>query len=104
MLFRSPKFPRVIWVGLDQGGENLVQLAKIVEEKLAPLGFKSDKPFKPHATIFRIKNKTGDITDQLAKYSGVKFGNQRVSSIKFKQSVLTPSGPIYSDIGVINIQ
>lgn len=100
--FPKPKFPRVIWVGLDQGGEKLVQLAKIVEKKLTPLGFKSDKPFKPHATIFRIKNKVGDITDQLAKYTNVKFGSQKVSSIKFKQSVLTPNGPIYSDIGVIN--
>ena len=102
--FPKPKFPRVIWIGLDQGGEKLVELAKIVEQKLAPLGFKSDKPFKPHATIFRIKDKTGDITDQISKYNNVKFGTQRVSAIKFKQSVLTPSGPIYSDIGVINIQ
>lgn len=98
--FPKPKFPRVIWVGLDDGGEKLVQLAKLVEEKLAPLGFKSDKPFKPHATIFRIKNKVGDITDQISKYASTKFGTQKVSAIKFKQSVLTPSGPIYSDIGV----
>ena len=35
----------------------LVKLAKNVEEKLSPLGFKSDKEFKPHITIFRIKNK-----------------------------------------------
>ena len=100
--FPKPKFPRVIWVGLDQGGDKLVELAKIVEEKLAPLGFRSDKPFRPHATIFRIKNKTGDITDQLSKYTGIKFGTQKVSALKFKQSVLTPSGPIYSDIGVVN--
>ena len=100
--FPKPKFTRVIWIGLDQGGEKLVELAKTIEEKLAPLGFKSDKPFKPHATIFRIKNQAGDITNQLVKYANAKFGSQLVSSIKFKQSVLTPSGPIYSDIGVIN--
>ena len=99
--FPKPKFPRVIWIGLENG-EKLVELAKIVEQKLAPLGFKSDKPFKPHATIFRIKNKTGDISDQISKYADTKFGSQRVLSIKFKQSVLTPSGPIYSDIGIVN--
>ena len=102
--FPKPKFPRVIWIGLDKGGEKLVELAKIIEQKLAPLGFKSDKPFKPHATIFRIKDKSGDITDQISKYNNVKFGTQRVSAIKFKQSVLTSNGPIYSDIGVINAQ
>lgn len=100
--FPKPRFPRVIWVGLDQGGEKLVELARAVEEKLAPLGFKSDKPFKPHATILRIKNRTGDITEQISKYATIKFGVQKVSAIKFKQSILTPSGPIYSDIGVIN--
>jgi 2'-5' RNA ligase len=83
------------------GGKQLVELAKKVEEKLLPLGFKSDKAFRPHVTIFRIKNKISDITAELSKYTDVKFGVQRVSEIKFKQSVLTPTGPIYSDIGVI---
>ncbi len=101
--FPKPKFPRVVWVGIDpEGGQKLIDLAKTVEEKLAPLGFKSDKPFKPHVTIFRIKNRTGDITDQLARHAKAEIGSQKVSSIKFKQSVLTPSGPIYSDIGVVN--
>jgi len=26
--FPKPKFPRVIWIGLDQGGEKLVELAR----------------------------------------------------------------------------
>jgi 2'-5' RNA ligase len=101
--FPKPKFPRVLWVGLDtEGGTNLSLLAKTVEEKLAPLGFSSDKPFKPHATIFRIKNRVGDISDELAKYSTVKLGVQKVSELKFKKSVLTPSGPVYSDLEVIS--
>lgn len=100
--FPRPKSPRVVWVGLDkEGGSKLSSLAKEVEEKLAPLGFHSDKAFKPHATIFRIKNRVDDITDELAKYSGAKFGIQRISELKFKKSVLTPSGPIYSDLEVI---
>ncbi len=101
--FPKPKFPRVVWVGIDSNGaKRLVDLAKAVEDKLAPLGFRSDKPFKPHATIFRIKNRVGDITEELARFSGAKFGVQRISEIKFKQSVLTPAGPIYSDLGVIS--
>ncbi len=100
--FPKPKFPRVVWVGVDDGGgKHLIELAKKVEEKLLPLGFKSDKEFRPHVTIFRIKDKVGDITPELSKHSGAELGVQRVSEIKFKQSVLTPTGPIYSDIGVI---
>lgn len=101
--FPKPKFPRVVWVGIDgEGAKHLVELAKAVENKLATLGFKPDKPFKPHATIFRVKNKIEDITSELSNFAGVKFGVQKVSQIKFKQSVLTPTGPIYSDLGVIS--
>ena len=99
--FPTPKFPRVVWVGVKNGAEDLVELAKIVEKKLSPLGFKSDKEFKPHITMFRIKNKIGDITDELVKYSSEKFGSQKISEIKFKKSVLTSSGPIYSDLQVV---
>ncbi|QLH09820.1 RNA 2',3'-cyclic phosphodiesterase [Candidatus Nitrosotenuis sp. DW1] len=96
--FPKPKFPRVVWIGVKDGAEELVELAKTVEKKLAPLGFKSDKEFKPHITVLRIKNKIGDITDELVKYSNEKFGSQKISEIKFKKSILTPSGPIYSDL------
>ena len=94
--------PRVIWVGTDEkGGEQLCNLASQVESALSPLGFQSDKPFRSHVTIFRIKNKARNISDKLTKFSSEKFGIQRISEIKFKQSVLTPEGPNYSDLQVI---
>jgi len=94
--------PRVIWVGTDEkGGKQLCNLASQIESALSPLGFQSDKPFRSHVTIFRIKNKVRNISDKLTKFSSEKFGIQRVSEIKFKQSVLTPEGPNYSDLQVI---
>lgn len=94
--------PRVIWVGTDEkGGEQLCNLASQVESALSPLGFQRDKPFRSHVTIFRIKNKVRNISDELAKFSSERFGIQQVSEIKFKQSVLTPEGPNYSDLQVI---
>jgi len=99
--FPKPRFPRVIWVGTgSDGADRLVQLAKSVVEKLGVLGFRADKPFKPHVTIFRVKNST-DVTDQLSRHSAAKFGTLRVSELKLKKSVLTPQGPIYSDLEVI---
>ena len=59
--FPNPRSPRVIWLGIDEtASKELVELASQVEERLAPLGFKADKPFKPHLTIFRIKQKVDD--------------------------------------------
>jgi len=97
--FPKPKFPRVIWIGTDDNGGNmLIQLSKKVEKVLEPLGFFSDKPFKPHITVFRIKKKVGDITKELDGQKTIDFGIQQVTSIKLKKSELTSSGPIYSDL------
>ena len=97
--FPKPKVPRVVWIGTDDNGGNmLIQLSKKVEKMLEPLGFFSDKPFKPHITVFRIKKKIGDISGELEDNKMVNFGIQNVSSIKLKKSVLSPNGPIYSDL------
>jgi 2''-5'' RNA ligase len=76
----------------------LIQLSKKVEKMLEPLGFFSDKPFKPHITVFRIKKKIGDISGELKDNKMVNFGIQNVSNIKLKKSILSPNGPIYSDL------
>ena len=65
---------------------------------LEPLGFHSDKPFKPHITVFRIKKKIGDITRELDSHKTIEFGMQKVTSIKLKKSELTSKGPMYSDL------
>ena len=100
--FPNPRFPRVIWIGVDKvASEQLIDLASQVEKKLGPLGFKSDKPFKPHLTIFRIKNKSDDISQTLEKFKTVDLGKEVITELKLKQSVLTPNGPIYSDLQVV---
>ena len=103
--FPKPKFPRVIWIGIDENGANmLIQLAKKIEKVLEPLGFSPDKPFKPHITIFRIKKKVGDITKELNDQKMVDFGIQEITSFKLKKSELTSTGPIYSDLEEIKLR
>jgi 2'-5' RNA ligase len=100
--FPNHHSPRVVWIGVDDNAKKLlVELAKQVEEKLAPLGFRSDKPFKPHLTILRIKDRIGEISHELDKFKTVSLGKQTISELKFKKSILTPSGPIYSDLQVV---
>jgi 2'-5' RNA ligase len=97
--FPKLKFPRVIWIGTDKnGGNSLIKLAKKVENTLIPLGFSIDKPFKPHITVFRIKNKIGDVSKELDKFKSIDFGTQEITGFKLKQSVLSSKGPVYSDL------
>lgn len=98
-VFPTLKFPRIIWIGTDEsGGHLLIELAKKVENVLTPLGFSIDKPFKPHITVFRIKNKIGDISTELDKFKSVDFGKQEITGFKLKQSVLNSKGPVYFDL------
>jgi len=102
--FPNPRSPRVVWIGVnDEAAKKLIELAVQVEKKLGPLGFRSDKPFRPHLTIFRIKNKV-DLTHIIDKFKDADFGNDTITELKFKQSVLTPNGPIYSDLQVVLAQ
>lgn len=48
--------PRVIWVGLTEGAEELKRLAGAVDNELYKLGFQKEKrAFKPHLTVGRVK-------------------------------------------------
>ena len=102
-VFPRPESPRIIWIGTDENGGNmLIELSKKVEKVLKPLGFSSNKPFKPHITIFRIKKKIGNITNELKNRKMVDFGIQEIINIKLKKSKLTSKGPIYLDLVEIN--
>ncbi len=103
--FPNPRFPRVIWIGVDKTAEvRLTDLALQVEQKLAPLGFRGDKPFKAHITIFRVRTKETNVSDKIAKYSEPSLGTETIAELKFKQSVLTSNGPTYSDLLVVKAQ
>lgn len=100
--FPNSRSPRIIWIGVDDtSSEQLVELASQVEKKLGPLGFRSDKPFKAHLTIFRVKNRIDDITKTIERFKKIDLGIYTMTELKFKQSILTPSGPIYSDLQVV---
>jgi len=100
-VFPKPSFPRVIWIGTNDGINELEKLAEMIRTKLSQLGFRPDKKFKPHVTIFRVKNKIEGISDKLEKFSSYNFGKQTVSEIKLKKSELAPEGPIYTDLLVV---
>jgi 2'-5' RNA ligase len=97
--FPKPASARVVWVGVDQqGGQKLVALASDVAAKMAELGFSADKPFSPHLTIFRARNRPARLDDIAAKYQDRTFGSDLIDRVHLKKSDLTPSGPVYSNI------
>ena len=55
-VFPSVRRARILWAGIGQGAEELVSLARAVEDLLEPKGFaREDKPFVPHLTLGRAR-------------------------------------------------
>lgn len=53
--FPLDKPPRVLWVGVDDGTDELRQLAERLDEELSSLGIpRETRQFKPHLTLGRI--------------------------------------------------
>jgi 2'-5' RNA ligase len=92
--------PRVIWAGLEPG-EVIVELHEEVESALTGLGFQKDRDFSPHLTIGRVRD-VSDLSLFSEFFSSVRpLANEqtfRIEALRLKRSVLTPSGPVYSDV------
>ena len=90
-------------LGVDKnGGEKISSLANDVNKVLGTIGLKNEKPFKPHLTIFRVKNRIGDITSELLKFRDVEFGKQMITKIVLKKSELSQNGPEYTNLGIVS--
>ena len=99
--FPSPGNVRVMWVGIDEeGATRLAALARKVLAKMSEVGFRPDKPFSPHLTIFRAKNR--HVRVNVSKYSGKTFGATQVDRVHLKKSDLSPAGPTYSNVYTVN--
>jgi 2'-5' RNA ligase len=101
-VFPSYHFPKIIWVGLDDNStKKLTSIFELVKSKMEQIGFKPDKQFKPHLTLFRIKKPIANIKDYLLKYTDFMAGTDRIDKIHIKKSELFPSGPVYSNISTV---
>ncbi|HEX6068009.1 MAG TPA: RNA 2',3'-cyclic phosphodiesterase [Nitrososphaera sp.] len=99
--FPRPTNARVVWVGVDdEGSKKLEALALQVVSSLEKIGFRPDKPFSPHLTIFRAKNRHVQV--DVEKYAGRTFGTELVDRVHLKKSDLAPSGPTYSNVYTVS--
>jgi 2'-5' RNA ligase len=94
--------PRVLWAGLEPSRQ-VIELHELVESALSGLGFPKDKGFEPHLTIGRVRQ-IKDPSLFPSFFQDVKvLANEdtfRMDALHLKKSVLTPSGPVYSDAAV----
>ena len=101
------KIATVLWVSSGEGTEELLQLQKDLEDRLAEAGWPAEeREFSGHLTLARIRNpKAGFKIAQLAEqYKNSKVGVLSVNSICIYKSQLTPEGPVYTLLGCYKLK
>ena len=100
--FPSSRRPSVIWAGVAPEHESIViPLAQSVLSALQSYGEEDRRPFRPHATLARVRSprESAALADCLKRNSEKSFGTTPLRTMKLKSSLLTPRGPVYSDLG-----
>lgn len=96
--FPPGRRPRVLWVGLKQGGPGCTDLAAGVANALLPLGYELEpRPFSPHLTLARIRQLRPDPWGRvLEDLAAREWPVQEVDRFVLWQSHLGPAGPKYT--------
>ena len=98
--------PRVVWVGIAEGGRELGYLAGWVDSLCCELGFEREKrPFSAHVTVGRVRSPGGieRLVEALGAGSDFSTETFEVTSIRLMKSDLRPSGAVYTCVGEVNL-
>ncbi len=104
--FPSMRNPRVIWLGIEDGGEVLKPLQGAVEEGLREIGYpREERGFKPHLTVGRVRSGRGksELIRAMEGILGADLGEFRVERLVLFKSDLRPSGPIYTGLRALKL-
>jgi 2'-5' RNA ligase len=103
-IFGSPRFPRVIWMGVEEPTGVLHHLSRVLNQKLEQCGFETEKrPFSPHLTLARVKQPLVPVEQQ--RLQDLLTGKQAnitsatsypVHSLSVIKSELLPYGARYT--------
>jgi len=93
--------PRVVWVGVDEGGQAAQTLQARVEAALTPRGFaREERRYSPHLTIGRVRDPRGltQLEGAMARDARVEFGRLQVGGLSLMRSDLSPAGARYTEL------
>jgi 2'-5' RNA ligase len=104
---------RVFYVDVQQLADVLIKINQQIETKLKefPQIKHEDKSFTPHITIARAKDLHGSSSQKnrvnvgqktyaelKQQYRSFEFGPWQLEKVVLKKSILTPKGPMYSNL------
>ncbi|WP_255192810.1 RNA 2',3'-cyclic phosphodiesterase [Natronobeatus ordinarius] len=99
-VFPSLEYISVVWLGLEDGGEELTRLHEAVEERTTAMGFDPERhDFTPHVTLARMEHAGGkELVQELVAERDPTVGETTVEELRLTESTLTAEGPVYSTV------
>lgn len=107
-VFPGPRAPRILWLGLGGEVDRLTALAQALDEALAELGYPRErKPFHPHLTLARIKDRGREVGDALGRTGLLAqpavLGCLEVAALSLMKSDLRPAGAVYTRLAEVKL-
>jgi 2'-5' RNA ligase len=106
--FPTPRRPKILWIGVTQGAEELTRLHDALEEPLLELGCyrREDRAYSPHLTLGRLtqEDRGNAWSSILAKYAEWEGGSTEITEVLVMRSELNRDGPVYSVMGRAPLQ
>jgi 2'-5' RNA ligase len=97
--FPSLNKPRVVFVCVQEQGNNLLKIYERLDKGVEPLGIKKEsRKYVGHITLGRVKSQKNisKLKNTLNSETERYFGREKVTSLSLIQSRLTPTGPLYT--------
>lgn len=96
--FPNLERPRVLWLGVEQGEEELTVINQKLRDVIEDFGFVQEKRYKPHVTLARVQHRSVDssiITSAKTRFEQLQWPTFSAESVIVYNSILEKEGPTY---------
>jgi RNA 2',3'-cyclic 3'-phosphodiesterase len=100
-VFPAPNRPRILWIGAEQGNEQLVELQGEIDRRLGKLGYRGEnRRFVPHLTVGRFgrSSQSADISAELESVADLVACEMPVEEVIVFASRLAKGGSVYEPL------
>ncbi|MFH1905463.1 MAG: RNA 2',3'-cyclic phosphodiesterase [bacterium] len=100
-VFPNPEYPRIIWVGIEKGREELSLLNTKIENSLSMFSLhQENRKFQPHLTIARVRSgkNRNELVNTLEELKNIKLGEMFAKKICLMESMLKPQDAQYNTL------
>jgi 2'-5' RNA ligase len=99
-VFPSLDYISVVWLGVEKGSQELIDLHRAIELETTALGYDEERhEFTPHVTLARMDHAAAkEDVQRYVREEDPEVGTRRVGELRLTKSTLTDDGPEYETL------